>query len=114
MEGEGLKFALGAIADDCQDAGIRARQGLRDQGGGRRSAHSGGQRQFTEQGWIATVDIGQDAEGHDRQQVALTVVRMTIDVFERVPLAIVGRHQLDHTLGRMIGGARRLIKLRPT
>ncbi|MCY1180095.1 hypothetical protein D9M73_205230 [compost metagenome] len=98
MEGEGLKFALGAISDDCHDACTRARQGLRNQGRGRGSAYGSCQRQFAEQCWIAAVDIGQDSEGHDRQHASLTVVRVTIHVFERVLLAVVGGHQLDHTV----------------
>jgi hypothetical protein len=39
---------------------------------------------------------------------------MSIDVLERVQLAIRSRHQLDDAVGRVTGQARALFKLRPT
>jgi hypothetical protein len=85
-------------------------RGQRRGGGG---AQRGGDGEFGQQQRVAGVHVGQHAEGGDRQQAQLGVLGVAVDVFEGVLVAVAGRHQLDHAVGRMDGVARRLVEIVP-
>ena len=113
VKGQGLEFALCAVADQRHDPAVRTGQGLcrHHRGGG--SAQRRGQRQLAHQQWDAGIHIGQHAKGHHRGQAALGIAGVAIDVFEAVGFGIGDGHQFDHALGRVVGHAGRLVKFFP-
>ena len=113
LEGQRLEFRLGAVADDRHAAGPLGRQvfgGKRGCGGG---AQRGQDRHLRQQHRIAGVDIGEHAEGGDCLQTLPGVLRMAVDIFEAIDLAIAGGHQFDHADRRVRCDARRLVEQVP-
>ena len=59
------------------------------------------------------MDVRQHAEGGDGLAAVARVLRMTVDIFEAVDVAVARRHQLDDAFGAVRGNARRLVECRP-
>ncbi|MCY1428179.1 hypothetical protein D9M71_440520 [compost metagenome] len=113
MEGQGLEFALRAVADQRHLARVRAGQCLGCHQRSRCGAQGGGDGQFGQQHRVAGIHIGQHAKGHHRMQVTCGVGRVAVDVFEGIAAVVGDRHQFDHAHFRMAGNTCGLIKLLP-
>ena len=112
-EGQGLKFALGTIADQGHAAAIRTAQMARRHGGCGCGTQGGGQRQFADNAGHAGGHIGQRAEGHHCGQAVAWVQRVAVDVFEGIVLRIGHGHQLNHAAGGMRRSACTFVKVLP-
>lgn len=113
VEGQGLEFALRAVADQRHLARVRAGQCLGCHQRSRCGAQGGGDGQFGQQHRVTGVDIGQYTEGHHRMQVACSIGRVAVDVFEGIAAFVGDRHQFDHAHFRVAGNARGLVKRLP-
>ena len=113
MEGNRLKFALRAVANQrhAPRIGTRQRMCCHERGGA--SAHRCGEGQFRQQHRIAGVHVGEHAKRHHGVQALRRVARVTVDVLECVALGVGDRHQLNHANVRMVSNARRLVKVCP-
>ena len=113
MEGQRLKFALRAIADQghglAAGAGQRARRDSRHGG----CANRRGDRQFADQFRRAGCHVGENPEGHHGRQVVAIVGWVTVYVFEGIAPGVGHGHQFDDPDLRMIGHAGALVEVGP-
>ena len=108
-----LKFALRTIAYHRHHAARRACHAASCERRYRRGAQRRDEGHLREQQWIARRHVREHAESGDREQAPGRVLRMAVDVFERIQLAVAGRHEFDDAVGRVAGQARRFLELAP-
>jgi hypothetical protein len=113
MERDRLELALRAVADQRHRAAVLARHPARGERGHRGGAQRGGERELGKQDRVARGDLGEHAERGDGEQPLGGVLRVAVDVLERVQLAVGDRHQLDDAHARVRGVARRFVELVP-
>ena len=113
VEGDRLKFALRAVADQRHRARVWAGQRPRCHERGGAGAKRGRQRQFGQQHRVARFNLGQRAESHHRRQAFGGVAGVAVDVFEGVVRGVRDWHQFDHAGSRMVGNTRRFFKVGP-
>ncbi len=113
MEGQRLKLALRAVADHRHDLCVFRGQMAGGHDGRRRRAQRRQNRHFGQQDRVTVVDPSQNPESRHGLEPAPHVRRVPVDVFESIPLAVRGRHQLDHPFGGMGGHAGGLVEIFP-
>ena len=113
VECDGLKLALRPVTDERHGSAVRPRQASRRQGRNRGRAQGRDEGHLREQQRIAGGHVGEHAERGDGEKPLGRVLRMTVDVLERIQPPIAGRHQFDDAHLRMAGVARRLVEFAP-
>ena len=109
-----LEFALRAIADQRHGFAIPAGQHFGRHGRGRSRAQGGGNGELAEQLGVTGGHIGQHAKGHHGGQALQRVLGVAVHVLERVQRVVGHRHQLDDTVGAVVGSAGGFVEVLPT